>query len=307
MNYIQFSNKQNLIDKILIRLGILTTDNVVIKINNNPDYDITEYRRNVVANYFFNNFWDFSSKYKSIVDINILDNHIFHFDTLQSLSKEYEIEYNEGNDCDFLLQVLIQNKDAFELNSFGTEVNDFELHNLRIRTIDNLKGRIYYEGSFQGDSSDIEPLDWGVYSTLGLNAIPNDIDNLPFYKSLLAESYLLLKEKKFKLSYFLTFSAFESFVNFELGGNDEPDRLKDKFKELFGSKFIVLNSHQIYTSIMSMYDNYTSNRNTIAHGRNEIIIDQEMVKSSLLFILTLISTYELNSLTFDDLYSNFDN
>ena len=306
MNYIQFASKENLIDKILIRLGILTKDKVVIKIDNNPDYDITEYRREIVTNYFFNNFWNFTNEFKSIVDISISENHIFDFDTFQRLSKEYEIDFSEGKNCDFLLKVLKKDKDAFELNSFGTEVNDFILRNIRVRAIDNLNGRIYYEGSFQGDNSGIEPIDWEVYSTLLVSAIPNNIDNLPFYKSLIAESYLLYKEKKFKLSYFLTFSAFESFINYESGGDDEPERLKDKFKELFHSKFTELSTQQIYTSIVSMYDEYSTNRNIIAHGRNKITIDQEIVKKSLLFILTLISSYELNSLTFDDLYSKIN-
>jgi hypothetical protein len=73
MNYKQFSNKQSLIDKILIRLGILTTDKLIIKIDNNPDYDITEYRREIVPNYFFHNYWDFTNKFKSIVEISIAE------------------------------------------------------------------------------------------------------------------------------------------------------------------------------------------------------------------------------------------
>lgn len=307
MNYTQFSNKVHIQEKILTKLGILTKEELIIRINNHPDYNLTKYKKEIVSDYFFHNSWDYSEKFNSIIDVCILRNDIFHFDTLQTLSQQYRIEFNEKTDnCDFLLQVQKKDNEAFVKYGFRTEVNDFILHRIKIRSIDNLKKCIYYEGSFQGDSSDIEPLDWGVYSTLKVTAVPKKIDTQPFYKLLIAESFLLLIENKFKLSYFLTFSAFESFVNYELGGNEEPVRLKDKLKELFCNKFNALGRNQIYTSVMSMYDTYETNRNSIAHGRNELIIDAEQVRISLLFILTLISSFEFNISTFDVLLNKIE-
>lgn len=306
MNYRQFSEKQNVIEKILNYLGVLSIENVVIEVDNNPDYDITAYEREISTNYFFHNSWDFTEKFKSIVDINVLKSSIFDSETFQRMSTDYGIPL-EDNDCDFLIQVLNVDQDAFDNYGFGTENGEFRFHNLRLRTIDNSNGQVYYEGSFRGNNADIAPIDWGVYSLLNVTSITKSIDTLPFYNTLLAESYLLYFERKFKLAYFLVFSAFESFVNYELGTIDDPDRLRNKLNELFSNRFTDIGRHQIYTSVLNEYNQHTTNRNTIAHGRNEIIISQEEVKGLLLFVLTIISTYKSSSISFENLYNDIIN
>ena len=108
-------------------------------------------------------------------------------------------------------------------------------------------------------------------------------------------------EKKYKLSYFLTFLALESFINYQLGEPYEQERLKDKLKELDNYKFNDLSKHQIYTSIINLHDTYTRNRITIVHGRNQIEMTDKNAKEILLFVLIQISAYELNVRTFEQL------
>ncbi|AZA64432.1 hypothetical protein EG345_06740 [Chryseobacterium carnipullorum] len=255
MNYDQFSGKDDLINQILIRQGILISEKIIIKIDHQPDYEISEYKREQDADYYFYNSWKFKNKFNSVFDISVSQNHIFHFDNFNDLSNNYNIPFNIGSECDFLLDVLKKDSDALFVYGFGIETDNFTIHNVRIKAIDNLKGRVYYDGSFTGSSYEIDPLDWGIYSILDISACPIEIDDKPFYNSLLAESYLLLKERKYKLSYFLLYSAFESFVNFELGKGDEEGRLKDKLNELFCLKFPNLGIHQIYTSVITFLTN----------------------------------------------------
>jgi len=300
--YTEFTKYKNITEKLLIHLGILTRRETIIRLNNLPDYDITKFEREIISNYFFHNSWDFSNDFQSIIEVEFLEDNIFHYDDLILLSKEYKIVYGneEDNDIEFLKDVYKIDQDSFSQFGSGTDVGEFILHKVRLNSIDNINKQINYEGSFQGDSSDIDPLDWGIYSLIEITGISLRINTLPFYKSLLAESYILFKEGKFKLAYFFTYSALESFVNYEIGNND-PKRVNEKLSELFKAKFTDLAKHQIYSSVMNIYEPYTTDRNTIAHGHGHINITAEQVNNSLLFVLTLISSFEFNSTTFEEL------
>ncbi|MBH1959941.1 MAG: hypothetical protein I8H68_07500 [Flavobacteriia bacterium] len=302
MNYNQFSKKENVIDTILTQFGILTTKKIIIKIDHEPDYEISEYMKERETNYYFYNAWSFKNKFSFVVNVNVNENHIFHYDNFEQLSDEYNIPFYLGNECEFLLNIWEEDSDAFQVFGFGTDTDNFRINNFRIRAVDNLEGNVYYDGSFYGSGYEINQNDFAVYSMIDVNAVPLYIDEKPFYNSLLAESYLLLKEKSYKLSYFLLFSALESFINYELGKGDVEGRLKDKLNELLTSKFQNLAKHQIYSCIIHLFDDYTRDRNTIAHGRNSIDVDQKIVEELFLFVLTMISSYVLDSSTFEDLF-----
>ncbi len=303
MNYNQFSKKQNLIDIILTKFGILITEKLIIKINHEPDYEISPYMRERETDYYFYNSWNFKHHFSFVIDVDIVKNHIFHYDDFINMSCEYGISYYTGEECEFLLSAVEKDSDALETNGFGSGTENFKINNLRIGTIDNLESKVYYEGSFWGASYEIDQNDFAIYSMINVIATPLYIDDKPFYNSLLAESFILLKERKYKLSYFLLYSAFDSFINYELGSADEQGRLKDKLKELFSSRFSNLNNHPIYTGIIKLYDQYTNNRNAIAHGKSPIEVDEEMVEKSFIFVLTMISSYLTGADKFDDLYN----
>jgi hypothetical protein len=303
MTYKQFLKEAKILENLLATLDILSFDKQIIRIDNYPDYSISEYKGGIISDYFFRNSWNFVDKYQMLIDAEFQRNTIFHSDNLQDLSCEYKLEYNNLSDnCDFLLEIFNRDEDSFSVHGYrvDTSVGDFKLHNLSIHSIDNFSKKLYYEGSFLGDNSDIQPIDWGIYSLLKITAISKEIVNLPFYKSLLSESYLLYKENKFKLAYFITYSAFESFINYQLD-SDDKGRLKDKITQLYKTQFLQLEKHQIYGSIINAYDDIEKDRNVIAHGRNQITISKEKSYSVLLSFLILIVTFELKSETFEDL------
>lgn len=303
MNYNQFSKKKNLIDIILTKLGILISKKLIIKIDHEPDYEISEYKREIDTDYYFYNSWNFKDDFSFVINVDIIENHIFHSDDFKNMSDEYNISFSVGDECEFLLSTLEEDSSALESHGFGTDAENFKINNLRIRAIDNLEGQVYYDGSFYGASYEINPIDFAIYSMINVTATPMYIDEKPFYHSLLAESFILLQERKYKLSYFLLYSTFESFINYELDAADEEGRLKDKLKELFCLRFTNLSVHQIYTGIIKLYDKYTLDRNAIAHGRSPIKVDKEMVEKSFIFVLTLMSSYFTSTDKFDDLYN----
>lgn len=299
MTFAQFSNRPEILLKLLASLGILTTKRTIIKIDINPDYDISKYQREEDADYYFNNFWDFSNELSSVVSIEFIENKLFHFDDLERTSEEYNLPFNGEDHLEFINIINSLHKSWFSENGMETDIDQFKLHHLRISSIDNIKKKLYYEGSFFGNHETFDPIDWGIYSLVELKGLIQDSSK--FYKDLIGESYLLQIESKYKLAYFLAYSAFESFVNKELNKENDERRLKEKISELFRTKFPQLERHQIYCSVMSFYDEFTENRNNIAHGINEISISKENIQSALLFILTLITCYEHDITTFENL------
>jgi hypothetical protein len=301
MNHATFLKIPALAEKLLYKLGVIDNARQVIEIDNSPDYDITKYQGDVIENYFFRNSWYFSENFSSVISVDIIDKYIFHADNLRELSAECKIPFTSTkNACDFLLQAQTYHSDIFESHSHDVENDEFKLHELRISSIDNFAHEIRYEGSFRGNSADIQPIDWGIYATLEIKAISNQVVNGVFYKSLLAESYLLLKERQFKLSYFLTFAAFDSFIIYQLG-RDEEGRLEDKLKEIFRNKFAQINTHQIYTSLMGKFKEYVIKRNNIAHGTSSIVVSEADANELLVFAATLIQSFENNVIEFVDL------
>jgi hypothetical protein len=299
MTFNQFSNTPNILKKLLVGLGIFSTKKLIIKIDNTPDYDISKYEREEEKDYYFNNFWDFSDYNQSVVDLSFIEERLFHYDDFERGRDEYNIDFDEANPIQFLNNIYLLDDKWLIENGMEPDIDQFKLHELRVSSIDNTKKRLYYEGSFFGNYETFDPLDWGIYSLIEITGMP--MGATKFYKDLIGESYVLHKENKNKLSYFLAYSAFESFITLELGHIDDERRLKEKLTELYRQKFPSLERHQIYTSIMSFYDSFTNSRNTIAHGINNITVTNEDANAAFLFITIMISTFEYNCTTFDEL------
>lgn len=307
--YTQFTKTSHRIEQMLFSLGILVRDETFVKIENHPDYDITKYEREIDTNYYFHNSWDFLMKYQSVIKAEFAETHILHADNLTDMSREYEVEY-EPYDRDvpkFLNKLYRVNKEAIGIHSFGTDAEDFRVNSIRVNSIDNINSKINYEGSFLGNSSNIDPIDYGIYCLLKVTAVSRDIDFSNFYMELVAESYVLFKESNYKLAYFLAYSGFESFINSSLGVGDEPGRLKERLMELFKHKFLDLSKHQIYTCVVNDFDRFTDKRNTIAHGRRAVSINKNEAEELLLFILILVCTYEFGCAKFDELTNKLEN
>jgi len=303
MNYTQFASKHNIIDRLLQKLEIITYKKIFIPIDNTPDYDLSQYQKELTTDYYFKNSWDFSQEFSSLINVEIIAASIFHADDIARLKKELNMETSTESYSKIIQYGYNIRNTTFDEYGMGTDLDDFKLHDIKSDSIDNIKRRFFYVGSFMGDGFYIDPTDWEIIAQINVVGISDEIEYKQFYKSLIAESFILYKEGKYKLSYFLIYSALESFINSESNNPDEEERLKDRLKDVLKNRFQNLQTNQIYNSIIVCYGSFTTNRNTIAHGRNNIEFNETDLLNVLLFTLTLISMYELNVSTFDDLYN----
>lgn len=125
--------------------------------------------------------------------------------------------------------------------------------------------------------------------------------NFEFYNQLIAESRILLTEEKFKLSYFLLYSAIENYINNELSSENFEERLEDKLKRLCKMNLGDLNKNKIYSSIVANFKNYTTIRNTIAHGKKEIELTKTDLYEFSNFVLLIIYINKTEINNFEDL------
>lgn len=301
MNYKQFSSKENIVENLLFKLGIIKNERLLIEVDNWPDHDISEYQREMEANYYFQNHWNFSNRFSSLIEARFTEKYLFHSEGLKRVSEELQIEINYSQIPDFLNAAYQADKDCFDAHSFPVELDEFKLKSLRVSSLDNFQKQLNYEGSFYGNNEAIEPLDWGIYSFLELAGVPHH-SKLNFYEELISESYLLSRQGNNKLAYFLAYSAFENFINSELGTVDEKGELKRRISELFGATFTHVAKHQVYTSLINEFKVFTEHRNTIAHGKEAILVSESDVSTILIFVLTMIASYNLNCTRFEHLY-----
>lgn len=264
MNYSTFNRQTNL--KFLLQaLDILESRHVIIKLNTFPDYDISKYHGLSTAEYFFRNSWKYNHLFDEVCEASFALNRVFHEDHIREMRMEYRFSFDFADFTSFLQAVHDRNPEAFVQHGFDAgELDEFNLKRLRLSSIDSIKREIFYEGVFLGDSSMIDPIGWSVYSLISVTGIKSFSDKV--YNALIAESYMLFYKGDFKLSYFLAYTALENFVNSSLGKVEDEGRLKDNLNELFASRFNDLGTHQIYSSVTTIFGSLTMKRNWIAHG-----------------------------------------
>lgn len=301
MNYKKILSIDNSLEKLLFFLNILRYDRLIIQIENYPDYDISPYQREIISDYYFRNSWSFKYLFDYVIDVRILKSKLFHHDNI------FENEDLDTKNFDLVEDLtknlnIINQYDSDFFHYYGYEIDDldeFKVRQIRIFNIDNTDKKIRYEGSFFGNNDDIDPIDWGIFSLLEIKGINSYLDN--FYKELLSESYLLYINENFKLSFFICFSALENFINTQLNESDKEERLIDKIKRLYKLKFHNMQSNKIYTSIINDFDFFTNTRNTIAHGREKIEIEENTSKKFLIFTSIMITLYNEEINNFEEL------
>lgn len=307
MNYSKFIHQENLLEELLQYLGIINNESIVIKINNYPDYNISTYYREVIAEYYFKNKWSFKNLYSEITSAKFLDSKIFHFDDIEQ-NEVYDFsELLLNGDLEENLNEIHNHypKYFYENGSGLKDIDDFKVNELRMLMVDNSNKSLIYEGSFLGNNDNIDTLDYGIFSLLNLTGVRKYLHE--FYLNLIAESYLLYSQQNYKLSFFICFSAIECFINIQLNSEEKEERLNDKLKELFKVRFGNLNKNQIYTSIINDFGDFTTIRNNIAHGKKEIEITESNVQNILFFTTILIASFESCLENFSELNSEIKN
>jgi hypothetical protein len=310
MNYTRFLalTKDNLIEKLFVKLGFLESEIKFISIDNNPNYDISPYEREQLANYYFKNKWDFRFSFDFIIEAKVLGSAIFHNDHITEICDEYKIDYEPDYDkyTDIVEKAYAIDKDSFSNHSFDADLENYKLNDLQISSINNEKKELIYEGSYWGDSSSIDPLDFELIARIKVFGADKYFNNQEFYSQLLIESFILISENKNKLSFFMTYSALENFVNTIMNSHEEDSRFKDKVKELFKTHLTNYSTNQIYTSVIGDFDKFTTIRNTIVHGKEEIEIDDDCASSFLRFVLILVALYTWKDSTFEELKNRLE-
>ena len=301
MNKNQFLAQPNLVELFLVGLRAIDKRTIIIQIDNTPDYNITEYRREEDTNYYFHNSWLFGHEFHSLLSANFIETKLYDDSTLRRIASENNIAFSPSHIPKFLNSIYEKDKHIFSQEGFETNIDQFRLNELRVKSIDNVNQRVFYEGSFFGNHEMYDSIDVGLYAKVELLGFSSDLIWVEFYKILIVESYILYKENRYNLALFIAFSAFDSFINYELNSSDKNERLNDKFKLLFKQVFGELKKHQIYSSLMKDFPDFLKKRNAIAHGKNETRIRESEVAHILIFICSMILAYEKKLSTFDEL------
>lgn len=308
MNLKKFKKISNIELKLLKHLGIIHEKNCVFKLDNYPDYDLSGYDGVRTMNYFFESESEIPNDFSNVISVEIINDFIIHSDDIFNMSKQHDIPVFYENLEWFVNEIHEVDSDCLDSYSIGQKFDNFELRTIKVVGINNSTKKIIFSGSFLGDYSHIQPLDWNIYVECKVRGTKSNLENGNlFYQDLMAEAYNLISIKNFKLSYFLAFSALESYINERMNANDTKDRLKDIMSQMIRNVVGDINKNEIYTSIISGYNTFESNRNIIAHGRKIITVTQEDVDELILFALLIICITEGDGSTFEHLASIIEN
>lgn len=302
MNYTTFKTKKNIEQKILRHLGILKITSRIIQINNYPDFDLSKYEGLSESTYYFRDSWSYEGHISAVTDISIESSAVFHYEDICRLSEEYGVLYKEKDGYGTFLDLIREkNIDVMSEAGISAEFDGFRLNSLQVERIDHPKKVVHFFGSYTGDSSTIEPLDWNLIIECAFSGFLSGEDSSDFYIDLVSESYALRDSGNLKLSYFILFTAFENFVNEKLGSQKEIGRLKEKLNLLFKTLYSSLERHQIYTSVAGQIDGWEKIRNEIAHGRSSNVVTRNEINGLSIFVLTLIASFETKTSKFEEL------
>ncbi|MFU9000994.1 hypothetical protein [Proteus sp. TSJ240517] len=299
MKFKEFKAINNIQLKLLKHLNIIHEKNLVFVLDNYPDYDLSGYDSARIMTYFFENEVEMPYEFSNVISVEIINNFIIHSDNICKMRKQHDAHVF-SDDLEGLINEIYEiDNDCLDTYSIGLKFCDFELRTTKVVGISNSTKKILFSGSFSGDYSHIQPLDWNIYVECKVMGTKSHSEyGNSFYRDLMAEAYNLMSIKNFKISYFLAFSSLESYINEKMNTNDTKDRLKDIMSHMIKNAVGDVNKNEIYTSIISGYKNFESNRNIIAHGRESIVVTQEDVDELILFILLIICIAEGDGSTF---------
>lgn len=305
MNWVIYKNRID-IRSLLMYLKIIDIKELIIPIEIEPDYDVSEYQREIDTDYYFSSKWSFKGIFENLTSIEFLSHKLYHEDHIRELDEDIKSKLTSDSIEENLNEINKIDKDSFAWSGYDSdELDEFKLKYLRSRSIDNIKKDIQYEGTFFGSSYGLNVLEWGecgFYSKVLMEGICKTI----LYNDLLGESYLLYLSGNYKLSHFVAYSAFENFLNLETNSFDVQERLSEKLKKLFKESEINTNRNVIYCSIINNFSKQTKRRNEVAHGMDADIIDASIVEEFLIEILTMIILYKKFFLDFKELFEQIE-
>ncbi|MBE5322038.1 hypothetical protein IM793_22980 [Pedobacter sp. MR2016-19] len=295
MKYEDYAEQKDLLHHLLRYTGIIRSEHFVIKINHFPDYDLSSYEGEIGKDYIFNNTWNFRDDMSYVLNFKFGDLRIYHSEDIRRMVADSGIEVDEKIE-DFLDHIT--HADPELLTDYGLEGNEYDEFKIKVlmpQSIENAKRLLWYKGVFFGDSIYIDPIDFAVYTKLGITYVPA-LTELKFYEALIGESISISDGNQNNLAFFTLFSAFDSLVNTELKNlghaNKKPeDSIAKKFEILFTRRFGNIGNHEIYNSFKKKFLAFKDFRNSIAHGSKPIKISEGELKEMQLFVLTMLISF----------------
>ncbi|MEA1847507.1 hypothetical protein U9K52_01160 [Chryseobacterium sp. MHB01] len=300
ITYKAFIGKKKLFSNLLEALDLIEVKSWIAKIDFAPDFRILEYDRHTDKEYYFTNKLKFDNDHNFVIDCKFSDQFVFSYDRFNDIEENEDFLFTDKDDIEYSVNELDSlRSDLLEDYKFDTEFDGFKLNNLKDKYINNTKKEIHYEGGVFGSPYHIVPDFWELFSMINVTAIKKN--HIEFYKDLLGESYVLKLEGNYKLSFFLLYSALESFVNLKL--QNERGRLFDKINELFKIETDTedLNNNEIYSSVLSSFNIITDQRNTIVHGKNTITISENNLNKFFISVLTYMVSIQFKCKTFEEI------
>jgi len=292
MKYMELKKIPNIDLLLLSYLDVVTINNEIYKISHFPDFDMTPYGRENLTNYAFDDYWDFSSKYHSVIHVSVGDVYIFHYDDICRISKSYNIPYEKYDQISILEKAIGKNKKLFSEEGMEPDFDGFSFHDLKVNYTDNLNKRILFNGGISAASDTVTDCDWDLFTELSIIGINRDVDTYPIHLQLLAEGRNLYSINSFKLAFFVIYSSLENYLNLKTNGENEEIRLKEKINIAFKNIFSNLSKHNIYNSIISSLTPFTEKRHIIAHGRENIKITSVDCMNIMIFTCIVIVSLE---------------
>lgn len=279
--------KTNLIKEYLFSEGILYQSNYVFKMDFFPDFDYTDYQKDICRPYYFHEKINFSNSFYDVLLYSEIKPHIF-----PSYEKPDFLQDSLNKISDAEIEIL-------EEKELELSFDYFSFQKAHLYSIDNVNKTLNYDCTCETEGSLLGEDFVSIYFTVNLCGIAREIKSFDLYNQLIVDSYRKYLNKDYRMAYFLMFSAFECFINLKLSSDDGEKRLTEKKNELFKSKFPILNNNEINSSVNMK--RYEKKRNAIAHGREKLLVEKELVDDIYFDFISLIISYCRGITNFKDL------
>ncbi|MFP9227593.1 hypothetical protein [Pectobacterium cacticida] len=271
-----------------------------------PDYYLSgSYDGLVEKHYYFRGYWDFDFDFFKLFSVSIVRS----FFVMDGIKKRIcdvcpvtQVELGgiknitTGEYINSYFECNPDKEDFSEFDEFIFDMGDNytpHLSAINVDSINNNLKKIIYSGSFY--SSGIDHAN-AVEVVCELH-VTGAKKRQYFYLELLVEAYALLIESNFKMSFFMSYAALESYINDKINGQNVEERFQDKFKKAYDT-VPKLRTHETFSKLKKVLGGFTSVRNTIAHGRdNDEVIDnvgEKSAKEIYIFVAAVILAIENN-------------
>lgn len=285
-----FYKKIDIMSSFFDFYGLIEEKISVFRLDFFPDFDLTEYDRDNRQNYYFHNSISYERLLSYVIEAKIIENHIVQIDI--------------PNIRNSIIEVTPKERIEIESQSFGDEINSFKLNNVKVIGNNDIEKTLLYEGGFASLPEDFGNDLFNIYSLMKIKGVSKEIGSKTFYLQLFVESYCLYKSENYKMSFFILFTGFDSFINYSLKRCETKENkkcIKEKINELFSEYIDDLQKNQIYSSIR--LTEYEKIRDDIAHGKCQVDMEESFLLKAFSDVFVLVLAYNQKCQTYEELLS----